>query len=197
MARIIRADRTGPAILPAEVCDAREEAARIVERARSEARALREQAEQQAESIRERAREQGRRQGRAEAAALVARAAAARDRALAEAEKQMVEIALAAARRIVGEQLRVHPESIVSVVAPLLERARLARRIRIRVSPPDEEALRQALSALQEHAGLQCAPSIEPDESIEQGGCVLETDVGLFDARIEVQIEALGRALEK
>ena len=64
MARIIRAVRSGPAILPAEICDARGEAGRIVERARAEARALRERAEQQAENIREQAREQGCEQGR-------------------------------------------------------------------------------------------------------------------------------------
>ena len=195
MARIIRARRSGPAILPAEVYDARERADEIAERARAEARALRERAEREAEAIRERAREQGRQQGRAEAAALVTRAVAARDRALAEAEAQIVEIALAAARRIVGEQLLLRPESIVSVVAPLLERARLAHRVRIRISPLDEPALRQALSALQERAGQRAALSIEPDESIERGGCVLEADVGLFDARIEVQIESLAKAL--
>lgn len=195
MARIIRAERSGPALVPGEVADARNQARDIIERARAEARALREQAEREAEEVREQAREQGRQEGRAEAAALLARATAARDSIMAESERQIVRIALAAAGRIVGEQLSVSPESISAVVAPLLERARSANRLLLRVSPLDAEALRRALPGLQERAELRGRLALEPDESIERGGCVLETDIGLFDARIEVQIEALAKAL--
>ena len=107
------------------------------------------------------------------------------DAALAAAEKELGTLALAAAKRILGEELSIAPDRIGAVVEGVLTRARRARSIKVRVHPDDVAALRKL------HASL----SIEPDPSLTRGGCVVETDLGELDARLEVQIAALARAL--
>jgi type III secretion system HrpE/YscL family protein len=167
------------------VADAVTEAQRIVE-----------QAQQQAAQVRDRAREQGLQQGRADAAALLARATETRDNALAAAEPEIVQIAMSAAARIVAEHLALSPDAIADIVSPLLQRARRAKQIALHVHPDDVDALQRALPALTADAALPSPPRVEPDDTIARGGCILATDIGTFDARIEVQLDALARALQ-
>ncbi|MBZ0115773.1 MAG: flagellar assembly protein FliH, partial [Sandaracinaceae bacterium] len=57
--------------------------------------------------------------------------------------------------------------------------------VRLRVSPGDVGAL-EALGV-----------PLEPDPSMERGGCVVHTELGDVDARVEVRLEALLRAIER
>jgi type III secretion system HrpE/YscL family protein len=183
-ARVLRADRRGPARVPGIVHDARADAAAIVARAREEAEALHAQA-----------RDEGRAQGRAELAAALLDAAHARDQALVALEAQAAGLALLAAERIVGGALDMHPERIAAIVRPLFERVRRARQLTLRVHPDDRPALDRALPALARETELACAVAIETDPGITRGGCVVTSDAGVLDARVEVRLDALRRAL--
>jgi len=195
LARIIRSDREGPAVLGQEVFTARIQARQIVERAESAGREMVARAAREAESLRAEAVAQGREQGRAEAAQLLIRAGKLRDQALAAAEKPIVQIAMAAAERIIGAELTSNPDSIARIVSPLLARARGARQVTIRVNPLDVEALQKAAPALGSEAGLEGAICVQPDPAMTRGGCVIATDVGTLEASIEVQLAALARVL--
>ncbi len=94
---------------------------------------------------------------------------------------------MAAARRIVGEELVLAPERIVTIVREVLERARRARTVTVRVHPADAGALRRAFG---EEGAL-----VEEDPSLERGGCVVATELGELDARLEVKLEELARAM--
>jgi type III secretion protein L len=197
MGRIIRADRNSPKRITADRFDATIDARQLVEQARQRANQLYEEAERDIQNLKDRAREQGRQQGKAEVAGLLIRASKERERMLAAAEKQIVELALLAARRIIQKELYTSPETIVAVVSPLIKRAQRSQNITIRVHPQDLPALETALPELSAEAELVCSVQVEPDETIERGGCVVTTDIGTFDARIEVQLDALARALQK
>ena len=196
MSRVIRGGGQGPrGVVPREVYDATEEAKRIVDDARTEAKRIVDEAEQAAEAIRRRAHEEGHAEGRAEAAALLARAAALRDRASADAEKDTATVALAAAERIVGEELAIHPERIAAIVGEALARARRANEVVVTVCPEDAPTLRAMQREVAAHAGQPARFSVREDAAITRGGCVVRTELGEIDARVEVQLEALARAL--
>jgi flagellar biosynthesis/type III secretory pathway protein FliH len=210
MARLIRADRTGPAILPAALADARAQARAIVQRAEARAEAQRDQSLAQARA-----------QARAELAADLVRLAQERDRQLAALEPQAIQLALLAARRIIGEELAARPERVAELVAPLLARVRSARQVTLRVHPDDQPLLESGLGgtapalrggaalggtapALRGGAALAepCAGAelsggvrIEADPALGRGDCIVVSDAGVLDARIEVQLQALARAL--
>jgi flagellar biosynthesis/type III secretory pathway protein FliH len=184
MARVIRADRSGPTVLPAAVADAVERARAIVQRA-----------EALAEAIREDALQRARGQARAELAAQLLQLAAGRDEQLAALEPQVVELALLAARRIIGEELTVRPARVADMVAPLLARVRRARQVTLRAHPDDRAQLEACLAPLRARSELSGSLALESDPQLARGDCVVISDAGVLDARIDTQLDALARAL--
>ena len=183
-ARVLKADRRGSRIVPAPVHDAHAQAAVIVARAHAEA-----------ERVRDHARGAGRAEGRAEVAATLVRVAEARERMLHELEAQATQVALIAAARIVGDELASRPERVVEIVRPLLMRLRRARQVTLRVHPDDRAALDQALDRLARDAEVAGAIAVETDASLARGGCVITSDAGVLDARLDVRLDALRDAL--
>lgn len=195
MSRVIRSGTAGSRVVPAEVFDARAQSARIVEDARTRAQELLANARTEAERLLADARRLGREEGVARAAALLTEAAGIRDHALAGAEKEAVKLALAATKRIVGEEIALAPERIADIVGDVLTRARRAQRVVVRAHPDDARTLESLRDRVASRGAGACSFAIEADASITRGGCVIETDVGELDARIEVKLDALARAL--
>lgn len=183
MARVIRGSRP---VVPGPVVDAKAEAARIREGAEAEAREILDAARSAAASVTREADSRGRAAAEGGAAALLAEAAALRDGALAAAENEASRLALAAARSIVAGELALAPEKSLAIVRDVLSRARRARRIRVEVHPEDAEEIRGALPGVE----------IIPRDGLARGGCIVRTELGTLDARLEVRFEALERALE-
>ncbi len=174
MARVIRGG--GGRVLPAALGEARDEAARILEAAREEARAMQEQ-------LRAELAAEAREAARAELAAGYAELGRARREALEGVEAAIGELAVAVAERIVFEALEAEPERVRTLVREATDRVRRATRVRVRVSPLDAAQL------------LELDAEVVEDDSITRGGCVVETELGDVDARLEVRLEALARAL--
>jgi flagellar biosynthesis/type III secretory pathway protein FliH len=51
------------------------------------------------------------------------------------------------------------------------------------------------LSTLAGHEALEGALEVAGDPAITHGGCVIESDLGELDARLETRVSELGRAL--
>lgn len=181
--RVLRGDRRGPPLIEREVLDAAARARRIVE-----------EAEDEAEAIRERARERGRAEAQAEAARELTALTRAHERAMDALEPQAIEVALLAARTIIGHELTTHPALAAQMVAPLLDRLRRARQLTVHVHPDDRAAV-EALLARPDGPAAGLAARVEVDASLERGDCLLHSDIGSLDARIDVRIAALSAAL--
>ncbi len=189
MSRVIRGGAGERRVVPGEVFDARAEADRTVADARTEAERIVAEARREADAVREEARRAGRAEGEEDAARALLEATRARAHIDSGTERAVVELAMAAARRIVAEELSLAPERIRAIVDDVLARARRAHRITVRVHPDDVAGL----SGIGARDGLEA--SIEADASIARGGCVVTTDLGELDARIEVRLAALEKAL--
>jgi type III secretion system HrpE/YscL family protein len=209
MGRVIRADREGPNHLAADEFEAQRTAADLLQRAKVQTRQLYCDAEQEIQRIKEKARDQGYKDGLAEAAEVLIRATASRDQLIASAENDIIELAVMAAERIINQEISSSPEIINAIVLPLISRARRAKKVILRVHPQDAPTLeRFCLELIGRDASvptegivvesdLSSAFQIEPDETITRGGCIVVTDSGTFDARIEVQLESIARLLQK
>jgi flagellar biosynthesis/type III secretory pathway protein FliH len=178
-----------------EVYESGLQAQRIIERAKNLERETLERAAAQAERIRDQARATGLEEGRAEVAKLLFEAHMLRDQTLVSAEKEIIHIAIAAAERIVGYACERDPEAIARIVSPVLLRARGAQQVTVRVHPLDVEGLKKASLRLSSEAELSDGICIEPDPAMARGGCMVCTEAGTLEARIEVQLAALERAL--
>jgi flagellar assembly protein FliH len=108
-----------------------------------------------------------------------------------KAEEETVELALAIAKKIVGHEVATNKEIISHVVKEALKKAEDQEKIRIRVNPTDMEMIRDPEFKHSEMFTHIHNITFEEDDSISAGGCVIETDFGNIDARIENQLNTV------
>ncbi|WP_230467119.1 FliH/SctL family protein [Lujinxingia vulgaris] len=152
------------------------------------------EAHAQAERIRARALEEGQRQATEETLDALGKARAEYDLLLKRAEPDMVRLAFQIASRLIGESLEMAPERVEQMVARSLELVRGKRQVLLRVHPDDLATLRAAEARLSYVVGG--APvHLQADEEVARGGCLIETESGQIDARLQTQLDVLQAAL--
>jgi flagellar assembly protein FliH len=107
------------------------------------------------------------------------------------AERDIVELALAIARKILAREIEENPLVVLPIVKEALEKVRDQDEVNIRVSPDDFELVVQAKKDLQTTVGRSQALKVTCDETLTIGSCIIETNYGTVDARIESQLENL------
>jgi flagellar assembly protein FliH len=195
-----------------------------LEAVRAEAEAIRLKAIQDAERIREQARREGYQRGyddgyhdgareaqqradaelqqtletlRAHLQQVIQGVHTQQEAYLKHAEAQMLDLALEVARKVVREELKLQPAHVLAIVRDTLRRVQGFGRLRIRVNPLDVDLLRQNRpSLLQVVDGVEGIEIVE-DRRVDQGGCVIETEQGVYDARIRTQLGEIERVLRE
>jgi flagellar assembly protein FliH len=160
---------------------------------------------EEAARLRAEAWEEGRRQGYAdgkeEAAQLIRIAQRIADESLAAREEfialttpQLLKLAVQIAEKIIRREVETDPAVVQRMVSEALQRAVGRRHLQVRVNPDDLETLQAVAPEL--HAALDGVQEFEivpdrrsGDRRMERGGCVVETEGGIIDARIEAQLE--------
>lgn len=111
------------------------------------------------------------------------------------AERQVVDLALQIAEKVVEREVENMPDLAVNVIRAALDEMDARTALRVRVSPDDLELLQRRWSQL-------VPPSISPDqvelaadERIQPGGAIIETTQGQVDAQLETKLAQLGNAL--
>lgn len=112
-------------------------------------------------------------------------------------QQLVLPIALKAAKRIVGKELELFPETIIDIVIQALQPVTENHRVTIFVSKTDKEILDAHKPQIKEI--LQHAENLTIQEKIDitPGGCIIQTEAGMINATIENQWKALERAFEK
>jgi type III secretion protein L len=182
-------------IVKGETYDATIEAAQIVDAARAQARRILETAEQERQTVIEAARREGYDLGLQQWNAAVAEVNAARDRYVTESEPELIRLAVRIAQKIIGEELRTNPEAIVSVARQCLQGLGRERSLTMRVSPGDVDLVRRRIGLLREAAGFHRSIEVVADPAVSPGGCIVESECGVIDARLETQIRCMEEIL--
>jgi flagellar assembly protein FliH len=110
-------------------------------------------------------------------------------RSLEISEDMMVSIVFDSVCKIVGDTL-VTKEGVCAVVKEALTRIRGNSALIIRVNPLDLELIEESAAF-----GVASETDWRTDESISMGGCVIESEYGTLDARIDTQLNQLKRTL--
>jgi flagellar assembly protein FliH len=110
-------------------------------------------------------------------------------------EPQMLALTLQIARKVIRDELQQHPEHVLTLIRETLRRVQGFGGVRIRVNPFDLELVRQKraslLTVIDSLEGLE----IVEDRRVEPGGCLIETTQGIYDARIQTQLDEIAREL--
>jgi flagellar assembly protein FliH len=112
----------------------------------------------------------------------------ARTEVIGGAEDAIVEVVYTALCRIIGETATARG-TIVSMVSQVLASFRERDKLTVRLNPQDYDLLHQAPGAVNFGATLRA------DASVTIGGCVVESEAGYLDARLETQLTRLCEAL--
>jgi flagellar assembly protein FliH len=123
-----------------------------------------------------------------QAAELLEGAQDAKAMALAEAEPEVIRLALAIAKRVIHREIAADPRVVVGTVRESLRRLGGRAVARVRVHPAELPALNDAW-----HELTNVAREIEfvPDDSVTPGGCLVESRQGDIDAQVETQVAAV------
>jgi flagellar assembly protein FliH len=100
-------------------------------------------------------------------------------------EKELVELALGAARKIVGQEVAARPEVVAELLRDALQRIEHPGPLTIRMNPGDLERLADGHVQMLNGLGDSGRMRFEPDDSLSPGGCVIESEAGNIDARVE------------
>jgi len=185
---------SSPKVVKREVYEATREARDVVALAQEKAKQIIEEAERRREAIREQATEEGRARGLAEWNHLLAAASQRADQLTRSWEETMLRLSVRVAEKIIGEELKLRPETIVEIVRQVLKGARPGKHLTIQVNPADAQQVRDHIASLQA-PGATSEIEIVASASVLPGGCVIESELGIIDARLETQLKCLEDAL--
>lgn len=175
-------------VVPAKEIEAWETGRDFVEAAKREAERLRTEAVAAYEEAKRQGFEEGRKEGAESAARLLSETAARADRYLAEADGEIVDLALGVVRQVLGDfdvgQLTRN------AVRHGLSKQRQGQHLTLYVAPDMVEAIRDNLD---EHiaSGVRHLLTVEPDARLKRGDCRLASEFGFVDLGIEAQLRAI------
>jgi flagellar assembly protein FliH len=107
-----------------------------------------------------------------------------------QTERQMVQLALTLARRVVHREVSLDPELAAALAHVALEKLGTTTPATIRLNPEDYTVV-----AREGEPWGSSTVTVVPDPAIARGGCLVESDFGCVDATIERQFDELSRAL--
>ena len=111
-------------------------------------------------------------------------------------EREVVELALGIARKVVCREIKTNKDIVVCVAKEALSRVEVPGEIKIRLNPADLQFIKETkgpISSLLEHVDNV---TFEAEELISSGGCVIETNLGELDARIENQLQVVAEMFQ-
>ncbi len=112
-----------------------------------------------------------------------------RGRLRREAEADLVQLALAIARRVLRREISIDPEALRGLALAALEKLQGQEIARVRVHPSQAAVIAKCLQDKGSTVGVSSDPGLEP------GGVLFETARGDLDAGVESQLQEIERGL--
>jgi len=110
---------------------------------------------------------------------------------LNDIEPQLVHLAVSIAEKILEREAQLSSDVVKRTARSVLERVMDEEHVVLRVNPADLEALREyRVEALEQFDGLERL-DVMPDETIDPGGCIAQTDSVQVDGRLNSQLECI------
>lgn len=113
-----------------------------------------------------------------------------------EMEKSIVPLAMTAAKKILGREVQLDSSVVIDIVRSALRGVAHHKRITIFVHKNDLERIEASKEELKKLFEYLEHFAIAARDDVTEHGCIIETEAGIIDARLERQWAALERALD-
>lgn len=188
-----------------------EETAKMLSLAKAQAEEIISQAQNEVNLLQEKYRQQGFEEGKAqglqqaelEAKSYLEQAKLAlesgqreKERIIQDTEKDIILLSLDIAKKIINKEIELGYDVIEHIAKEAIKKATHRERVIIRVNAQDLDSIEKERMGLREKSASQDL-IILADPTVEPGGCVLETDLGTVDARIDTQFKQIKESLMK
>jgi flagellar biosynthesis/type III secretory pathway protein FliH len=112
------------------------------------------------------------------------------------AEIEAVNLSMAVARKIVGNEISTNRNIIRNTIKEALKKVEGHEFIKIKVNPVELQIIEAAKAELKDIANCMQDIEVIGDDDISPGGCLIETNIGDIDARIEKQLKIVEDAFK-
>ena len=109
----------------------------------------------------------------------------------------ILEISVDIAKTIIKKELETDPQVLINNIIDVLKSvSKSEQKVSIRVKPQAVQFVKDTLPSVTYEYGIEAKINVIADPSIEEGGCVFQTNNGIVDASIDTQLEIIKKALE-
>ena len=109
----------------------------------------------------------------------------------------ILEISVDIAKSIIKKELETDPQVLINNIIDVLKSVtKSEQKVSIRVKPQAVQFVKDTLPNITYDYGIEAKINVIADPSIEEGGCVFQTNNGIVDASIDTQLEIIKKALE-
>lgn len=192
------------------VAIAKADAEAILEEARERADTLRQEAEINAQSLRQAAQAEGFQKGYEESSARVEQELAIKqaeleeykqslqldyERKLAEMEPQLLDVILQVVEKVFQVQFADKKDIILYLISNTIHHVEGTKRFQIRVSADYYQYVHDHMAEIATSVGSDISLDVIEDITMEEGKCLIDSEVGVFDCSLGVQLENLIKTL--
>ena len=121
----------------------------------------------------------------------------ARKAILAEAESDILRLAIKVSEQVIRNEITLHRDVAMNIISEAIARVSDREQIILKVNKEDIENVKRYKDRLSGVLDGIKSFSILEDSQVEPGGCIIETNLGFIDARIKTRIEQIENALWK
>ena len=109
----------------------------------------------------------------------------------------ILEISVDIARKIIKKEEEQDPQVILdSIVDVMRNISKEESRITIKLNPLQVDLVKSELPSYISSMGIEAKINVVADDSVEEGGCILNTNNGIVDASLDTQLEIIKEALK-
>lgn len=109
-------------------------------------------------------------------------------------EKIVIELAFLIAEKIIRSEIK-DKNTIGKTLKDSVKKVIGSNNVIVKLNPDDLKIVNESINEILQGSNFSQI-KFEPDETIEQGGCYVETEIGNVDARISTQLDELKKRLE-
>lgn len=181
-------------LLKHQVLDAEEQARNIILEGREDGLNLIAIAKSEAESIRRRSYQEGRDIAERELLDNILAIKDIRSQTLQDIEQEVLKLSVKIAEKIIGREISHNAETRGEIVLNALRQVRQQEMLTIRVNANDLPLVEQMREKIDVFGRAKYIDFVA-DQTVKDGGCVIESESGTIDARLETQLRILENAL--
>ena len=108
----------------------------------------------------------------------------------------ILEISVDIAKTIIKREIESDPQVLIDTIMDVLKNvSKNEPKVTIRVQPQSVQFIKDTIPNITYQYGIDSKINIIADPSIEDGGCVFQTNNGIVDASIDTQLEIIKKSL--